>query len=123
MSHELRIHTAERALCTTLVQNLVVAVGLQHGHVVLLLVLTNLAANSHALCQQVHQLVVKLVNLFTQLCYTLGSGLLVADYQQTQNIVKHIGCNLLLSITPSLVWVAMAFNNQSVKAKVHSLLT
>ena len=123
MSHELRIHTAERTLRTTLVQNLVVSVGLQHGHVVLLLVLTNLTANSHALSQQVHQLVVKLVNLFTQLCYTLSSGLLIADYQQTQNIVKHIGCNLLLSITPSLVWVAMAFNNQSVKAKVHSLLT
>ena len=120
--YKLGVHTTERALGTTLVQNFVVAVGLQHRHVVLLLVLTNLTAHTHALCQQLHQLVVKLVNLLTQLGDTLGSGLLVADNQQAQNVVKYIWCYLLLGIAPSLVRIAVALHNQTVETKVHSLL-
>ena len=89
----------------------------------LLLVLTNLTTYAHTLCQQIHQLIVKLVNLLTQLCNTLGSGLLITDYQQTQDVVQNIRSYLLLSITPSLVRIAVTLNNQSVETKVHSLLT
>ena len=89
----------------------------------LLLVLTNLTAHTHALSQQIHQLVVQLVNLLTQLGDTLGSGLLIADYQQAQDVVEYIRCYLLLGIAPSLIRIAVALHNQTVETKVHSLLT
>ena len=43
-------------------------VGLNDGHVVLLLVGTNLAANAHTFSQKIHQLVVALVNLTAGAC-------------------------------------------------------
>ena len=64
---ELGIHATEHALGSALVEDLVVAVGLQHGHVVLFLVLSNLAAYTHALGEDVHDVVVYFVNLLTQL--------------------------------------------------------
>ena len=47
LSGKLRAHAAEGSLGTTLVENLVVTASLNDGHVVLLLVGTNLAANAH----------------------------------------------------------------------------
>ena len=74
MRHELRIHATEGTLGTTLVQDLVVTVGLQHRHIVLLLILSDLTTHTHTLRQQLHQLVVELVDLLTQLTDTLRRG-------------------------------------------------
>ena len=63
LGYEVGAHAAERTLHATLGENLVVTDSLQDGHVVLLLVVANLAAHSHALRQDVHELVVELVNL------------------------------------------------------------
>ena len=56
-------HAALGTLSTTLGEDLTIAFGLKDGHVVLLFVLANLATDAHALGQQVHELVVELVNL------------------------------------------------------------
>ena len=79
---ELRIHTTEGTLGTTLVQNLIVTIGLKDGHIVLFLVLTNLTTNLHALGEQIHQLVVELVDLLTKLADALSSSLLITDHEQ-----------------------------------------
>ena len=47
-------HTQQRTLRATLVQNFRIAVGLEYSHVVLLFVLTYLAAYTHSLRQKVH---------------------------------------------------------------------
>ena len=116
------VHTAERALRTSLVQDLVVTGGLQHGHVMLFLVMTDLTTHTHSLGQQFHQVVVELIDLFTQLTDSLGGSLLIADDQQTEDEVEHVRCHLLLGITPCLVRLAMTLHDQSVEAKVHGLL-
>ena len=79
---ELGIHACERSLSTTLVQNLVVAVGLQDRHIVCLLILTNLTTYLHATGQHIHDLIVEFVNLLTQLCNAFCRGVLVADNEQ-----------------------------------------
>ena len=75
---ELGVHAAEGALCAALVENLVVALCLQHGHVMLFLVLSYLTAHAHALCEDVHHLVVELVDLLAQLADALGGDGVVA---------------------------------------------
>ena len=91
MSHELRPHTAEGTLGTTLAENLVVARSLKNSHVVLTLVLANLAAHAHTLSQQFHELVVEFVDLLTQLVDALGCGVLVANDKERENVVEHVG--------------------------------
>ena len=71
LGSKLWAHSAERSLGTTLLENLVVAVGLQNCHIVLFLVCTNLTAHTHALCQKLHQLIVQFVDLSTQLMQSL----------------------------------------------------
>ena len=46
---EVSAHAAQCTLCSSLVENLCVASGLQHSHVMLFLVLSYLAAYAHAL--------------------------------------------------------------------------
>ena len=70
---EVSAHAAQCTLCSSLVENLCVASGLQHSHVMLFLVLSYLAAYSHALRQYLHELVVKVINLFPELVDTLCS--------------------------------------------------
>ena len=85
LSGKLRAHATEGSLGSTLVENLVVTAGLNDGHVVLLLVGTNLAANAHTLSQEIHQLVVALVNLTAQLVQTLCRIMLIAHYEHGVN--------------------------------------
>ena len=89
----------------------------------LLLVLTNLTAYIHSLGQQVHQLVVNLINLLTHLCDTFRCDIFVADDQQRQDIVEHLWCHLLTGIAPRLIRIAMTLHNQTVESQVHRLLT
>ena len=70
---EVSAHAAQCTLCSSLVENLCVASGLQHSHVMLFLVLSYLAAYSHALRQYLHELVVKVINLFPDVRYSLIS--------------------------------------------------
>ena len=115
LSGKLRAHAAEGCLGTTLVENLVVTAGLNDGHVVLLLVSTNLAANTHTLSQEIHQLVVALVNLTAQLVQTLCRIMLIAHYEEAEDIIQHLWGNLLLGIAPCFVWAAVALNDEAVE--------
>ena len=123
VGHELGIHATEGTLGSTLVQNLVVSIGLQHRHVMLLLVLTDLAAHLHTLGKQVHQLVVELIDLLTQLGDALRLRVLIADDEQREDVVEHIGRHLLLGVAPGLIGIAVALDDQTVEAEVHRLLT
>ena len=58
--------TEQRTLCTALVENLGVALGLHDGHALLLLVFTHLARDAHTAGEQLDEVVVHLVNLLTQ---------------------------------------------------------
>ena len=49
MCSALWIYATQAGLCTTLLKDLVVAVGLEHGHIMLLLVVTDFAAHAHTL--------------------------------------------------------------------------
>ena len=121
-SYKLAVHTAERTLGTTLFEYLVVAGSLKDSHVVLLLILTDFTAYAHTLGEKIHQLVVELVNLMTELSDALGGSCLTAHYKQRENIVEHIGGNLLLGIAPCTIGIAVALNDKSVETEVHSLL-
>ena len=81
VSDKLWIHATECTLGTTLVQNLIVTVSLKHGHIMLFLILTNLTTNLHTLGEQIHQLVVELIDLLTKLADALSSGLLITDHE------------------------------------------
>ena len=88
----------------------------------LFLILPYLPAHSHSLGKKVHQLVVKLINLLTQSLYSFCGDSIITHDEKRQNIIKHIRCNLLLSIAPGIVRLAVAFHYQSLKAKIHCLL-
>ncbi len=103
LGSKLRAHSAEGSLGTTLLENLVVAVGLYDGHIVLLLVGTNLAAYTHTLSQEIHQLVVALINLTAQLMQTLCRIMLITNYEEAQDVIQDIWSNLLLGIAPCIV--------------------
>ena len=120
--HKLAVHAAKRALSAALVENLTIPYGLQHGHVVLLLVLSDFAAYAHTLGKQVHQLVVEFVNLLTQFVDTLSGDFLVADDEEREDVVEHIGSDLLLGVAPCGIGVAVGFHEQTVEAEVHRLL-
>ena len=88
----------------------------------LLFVASDLAADVHTLGQQFHQLVIQLVNLLTQLLDVLSGDVFIADDEQREDVVKHLRCHLLLGIAPCLVGIAVALDDESVEAQVHSLL-
>ena len=68
---------------TTFVKNLVVSTSLEDSHIMLLLILSNLATHTHTLGKKVHKIVVKLVNLLAQFVYSLSCNSLVAHNKQT----------------------------------------
>ena len=87
-----------------------------------LFVLSDFAADAHPLGKDVHDGVVYLVNLLTQLADTFGGDGLITDYEQREDVVEHIGSHLLFSITPGPVGITMAFDDKTVGTQVHSLL-
>ena len=121
-THKVVAHTAEGSLGTTLVENFSVAGRLQHGHVVFLLVLPDFAAYAHTLGEKIHQLVVEIVNLVEQLGDAFRGNGLVADDEQVEYVVKHVGCYLLLGVAPCFVRIAVALHDEPVEAEVHGLL-
>ena len=62
------------------------------------------------------------VNLFAEHVYSLGCDLLVAYDQKTENVVEHVGSDLLLGVAPRTVGRAMALYYESVEAEIHRLL-
>ena len=123
LGNEVTVHTAECTLCTALLEYLVVAGSLKDSHVVLLLILTDFTAYSHTLGEKIHELVVDFVNLMTELGDALcGSGL-TAHYEQREDIVEHVGSNLLLGVAPCAIGIAVALNDKSVETEIHCLLT
>ena len=119
---ELGAHAAEGGLCSALVEDLVVAGGLQHGHPVLLLEGAYLAAHTHALGEYLDELVVALVDLCAELCEVLRGVLLVADDEEAEDVAEHVGGHLLGGIAPCSVGVAVALDDEAVEAQVHGLL-
>ena len=119
---EVGIHSAEHTLCTALVENLGVAHGLNHSHVVFLLVLSDFATDSHSFGEQFDERVVNLVNLLAEGVEALGRFRDVADDEFVKDEVQHVGRHLLFGIAPCSVGVAVAFNDEAVKAEVHGLL-
>ena len=58
----------------------------------------------------------------TKLDDALGAISLAAHYKQREDIVEHIGSDLLLGVAPCAVGIAVAFDDKSVETEVHSLL-
>src|SRR5574344_1625078 len=123
VSSELTVHTAKTCLGTTLFKNLVITISLKYGHVMFFLKSTDFSTNTEAFGQKVHQIIVNLIDLRTQQANTFRCGMLVTNNKQTQNVIQDIRCNLLFGITPRLVRITMTFDDKSVKAQIHSLLT
>ena len=88
----------------------------------LFLVLPYLTADSHPLCKELDELVVQFVNLFAEHVYSLGCDLLVAYDKKTEDVVEHVGSDLLLGVAPRTVGRAMALYDESVEAEIHRLL-
>ena len=67
-----------------------------------------LTANTEALCQEVHELIVKLINLGPKLSQALCCGMLASDYQQTEDVKERTKAYSLLSIALGLllIWIA-----------------
>lgn len=65
MCGALWVDAAQAGLCSALLKDLVVTAGLEHSHIVLLLVLTYFAANAHTFRDKFHELIVKIINLAT----------------------------------------------------------
>ena len=47
----------------------------------------------------------------------------VANNEERENVMKHVGSDLLGSIAPSLVGGAMRFDDETIEAQIHGLLT
>ena len=58
----------------------------------------------------------------TELSDALGGSRLTAHYKQREDIVEHVGSNLLLGVTPCAVGITVALHDESVETEVHGLL-
>ena len=105
--YEFWIHAAEASLGTALVEYFVVASGLEHGHVMFFLERTDFAADTHTLGEDFHQGIVTLVYLLAQFVQAFGGLVLLADDQQVEDVIQHIGRYLLGGIAPGTVRIAM----------------
>ena len=71
-AHEFAVHAHLLGLSGTAGQQFLVALCLEYGHVMLLLVLPDVTRNTHAARKQFQQLVVEFVDLRTQFGEALG---------------------------------------------------
>ena len=94
-AYKARIHTAQTALCTALVQNFRVAIRLHDGHIVVTLVGSDFSADAHAARQEVEQRVVALVDLFAQRFEVLRQIGHFANHEFVANQAQHVGSHLL----------------------------
>ena len=112
--NELGVEVEFGCLRSAKVENLVVALRLQYGHVVLLLVLTYLVRDAHALREKCQQLIVDLVDLTTQLGKALGRLGRFADNQMVENYSQSLGRNLLGLVTPCAVGSVVCLDHKAI---------
>lgn len=74
------------------------------------------------LARLLNKIVVAFVYLLAQFAEVLGALCFLADDQQVEDVIQHIRGDLLGCIAPGTVRVAVALDNQSVEAQIHSLL-
>ena len=122
VAHKTLAHAAERALRTTLVEDFGIARGLDDGHIVLLLVGADFAADAHALVENFEQAVIAFIDLLAQALQTFGRFAHLADGKFVENEVEHFGCDLLSRITPSGIGGAVTLHDETVEAQIHGLL-
>nr|GFD53980.1 hypothetical protein [Tanacetum cinerariifolium] len=99
-------------------QYLVEAGGLQDGDVIVLLVLPYFFGHGHAAAQQLHHLGIEVVDLLAQAgqgVHKLGLvGGFVAPHEVGNELLEHLGRDLLLGIAPGIVGVDVALNHSAV---------
>ena len=88
----------------------------------LFLVDTDLARDTHSFGQELQDLLVDVVDLATEGGKILGSLVRVTDDQEIQDVVEHVGRDLLSGVAPCAVRVAVRLDNQAVETQVHRLL-
>ena len=121
-AHEFAVHAQLHGLRGTPRQQLLVTLRLQNRHVVLLLVLPDVARDAHPPYEEFQQLVVELVDLGAQLVEILGRRGLLADDQIAQDVGQRIGRHLLGLVAPCRVGRAVRLDDQAVESEVHGLL-
>ena len=88
----------------------------------LFFVCTDFTCHTHPFGQFLNKIVVTFVYLLAQFAEVLGALRFLADDQQVEDIIQHIRGDLLGCIAPGTVRVAVALDNQTVEAQIHSLL-
>ena len=88
----------------------------------LFFVCTDFTCHTHPFGQLLNKIVVAFVYLLAQFAEVLGALCFLADDQQVEDVIQHIRGDLLGCIAPGTVRVAVALDNQSVEAQIHSLL-
>jgi hypothetical protein len=121
-AYEIGAYATEYALGTALVEDFVVTLRLYDGHVVVLFVTSDFTADAHTFGEHLQNLVVAVVNLFTQFRQAFGGFGGVTDDEPVEDEVQYVGRNLLFGIAPCIVRVAVALNDKAVETEVHSLL-
>lgn len=104
------------------VQDFIVTLVLQDGHVVLLLVGADLLRDVHPLGEEAQQLLIDLVDLAAQDADVLRGLGIVAHHEQLQRVVQHFGRHLLRRIAQRTVGIAVGFDDKSVEVQVERLL-
>lgn len=118
---EIGRHTECLSLGTTMGKNRIVSAGLQHGHRVLFFELCDIFGHSHAVGQDIQELIVYPIDLAAEVSQVFGGAVFSHD-DITQYFIQSFGCDLLFGIRPCLVGLAMALDNQTVEAHIHGLL-
>ena len=69
------------------------------------------------LAKFLNEVVVAFVNLLAQFAQVFGAfACLVADHEQVEDVIQYIRCDLLGSIAPCTVRIAVALHNQTVES-------
>ena len=82
----------------------------------------NLAADAHALREQLDEVAVHLVDLTAERLEAFSRVGRAADDQVVEDDAEHLGRDLLCGVAPRLVGVGVALDDESVEAEVHGLL-
>ena len=83
---------------------------------------TDFTTHTHTLRQDLDDAVVAFINLCTEFAQTFGGMLFLTDNEQVEDITQNVRSDLLGSIAPCCIRVAMAFGNDTVESQVHGLL-
>lgn len=120
--NEFRVEVERLPHFAAFVQDFIVTLVLQDGHVVLLLVGADLLRDVHPLGEEAQQLLIDLVDLAAQDADVLRGLGIVAHHEQLQRVVQHFGRYLLCRIAQRTVGIAVGFDDKSVEVQVERLL-